>query len=181
VKVTLGERIKSFGMFPDIGKIQGEMNVKFDQLLAKLDEILQELRKQNAGQALLFIVCIVVLLAVIGLFTVCTPGENDHSLGRIQLVSHDHDGDCDWSGQCGGYDERNGGYGDDRGGDGRFGGGRSGDYDGGPGDDCRNACGNTIIVPTPGEQQPRAEGPPNLRCMIPLPVVPHCDPKPKEI
>jgi hypothetical protein len=150
VKVTLGERIKSFGMFPDIGKIQGEMNVKFDQLLAKLDEILQELRKQNAGQALLFIVCIVVLLALVGLFAVCTPGENDQGLGRIQLVSHDYDGDCDWEGSCGGYDERNGGYGDNRGGDGRFGGGRSGDYDGGPGDDCRTACNNTIIVPSPG-------------------------------
>lgn len=62
------------------------------------------------------------------------------------------EGDCDWSGDCGGYDERNGGYGDGRGGDGRFGGGRSGDYDGGPGDDCRNACGNTIIVPTPGDR-----------------------------
>lgn len=29
------------------------------------------------------------------------------------------------------------------------GGGRSGDYDGGPGDDCRNLCGNTIIIPDP--------------------------------
>jgi hypothetical protein len=53
-------------------------------------------------------------------------------------------------------------YGDDYGSDGNSGydgeGGRSGDYDGGPGDDCRNACGNTIIVPSPGgreEEQPR--------------------------
>lgn len=49
---------------------------------------------------------------------------------------------CDSSGGDGGYSDENQGYGG--------GGGRSGDYDGGPGDDCRNACGNTIVVPSPG-------------------------------
>lgn len=47
MKVTLGERIKSFGMFPDVGKIQGEMNVKFDELISqikKVQEILLEIR-----------------------------------------------------------------------------------------------------------------------------------------
>lgn len=96
---------------------------------------------------------IVFVLAVIGLFALCNESEGDiDTLGRVELVSHEYEEDRCWDyGDCGGYDERNGGYGDGRGGDGRFGGGRSGDYDGGPGDDCRNACGNTIIVPTPGE------------------------------
>jgi hypothetical protein len=40
------------------------------------------------------------ILALIGLLAVCTPGEDDHSLGRIQLVSHDRD--CEWDGDCGG-------------------------------------------------------------------------------
>lgn len=52
-------------------------------------------------------------------------------------------GDCDSSGGRGGESGGHQGYGG--------GGGRSGDYDGGPGDDCRNACGNTIIVPMPGQ------------------------------
>lgn len=103
------------------------------------------------------VIVIVLILAVIGLFAVCTPGEDDHGndgLGRLQLVSHEYDGgDCDWNGDCGGgYDERNGGYGDGRGGDGRFGGGRSGDYDGGDGDGdrCRNICNNTFPLPGGG-------------------------------
>jgi hypothetical protein len=97
----------------------------------------------------------IFLLIIFGVFALCNDDDPD-SFGPIQLISHEYDGgDCDWEGNCGGYDERNGGYGDDRGGDGRFGGGRSGDYDGGPGDDCRNACGNTIIIPDPrgGEEQ----------------------------
>lgn len=99
-------------------------------------------------KTILAVVGAVALLLVFGLFALCNDDEGDpDSFGTIQLVSHDYDyGDCG-----GGYDERSGGSGDGRGGDGRFGGGRSGDYDGGPGDDCRNACGNTIIVPTPGE------------------------------
>jgi len=54
---------------------------------------------RQRGQALLIFVFIVLGLALIGLFAVCTPGENDHSLGRVELVSHrrcnpDYD-DCD--------------------------------------------------------------------------------------
>jgi hypothetical protein len=101
---------------------------------------------------------IVAIVFVLGLAVAgCIAVANDEdSLGRMQLVSHDYDGGC-WEGECGGYDERNGGYGDGRGGDGRFGGGRSGDYDGGPGDDCRNFCDNIIYVPGTGggEEQPR--------------------------
>lgn len=86
-------------------------------------------------------------------------GNDEDAFGGVrvvQLADHEYDDGC-WEGECydggrGGYWEDNGGYGDGRGGDGRFGGGRSGDYDGGPGDDCRNACGNTIIVPTPGDR-----------------------------
>lgn len=118
---------------------------------------------------------VIAVLAVIGLLAVCSEGDGDVETLRfpVTLVAvespsaqagpvgdggaspRDHDG-C-WDGGCsddwrgGGYREHNGGgSGDGRGGDGRFGGGRSGDYDGGPGDDCRNACGNTIIVPSPG-------------------------------
>jgi len=103
VKVTLGERFKSFGMFPDVGKLTDMFNEKFDALIAKLDEILTELKKQNAGQfgLVVGIVIVVLALAIIGLFAVCTPGENDHSLGRVQLVRYDGGGDggC-WDGEC---------------------------------------------------------------------------------
>ena len=95
---------------------------------------------------------VIVVLAVIGAFAVCTDNDDDDidSLGRIELA--DHEWDYGWDDRRGGYYEDSGGYGDRRGGDGRYAGGRSGDYDGGPGDDCRNACGNTIIVPTPGDR-----------------------------
>jgi len=58
--------------------------------------------RRQKGQALLVFVFIVLGLALIGLFAVCTPGEDDHSLGRVELVSHhrcnpDYD-DCDRDG-----------------------------------------------------------------------------------
>lgn len=91
---------------------------------------------------------VVIFLALVGAFALCNDNDDrPDTLGRVQLVDHE------WGG--GGYDEDNGGYGDDRAGDGRFGGGRSGDYDGGPGDDCRNLCGNTIVVPAPGGRDQR--------------------------
>jgi hypothetical protein len=56
VKVTLGERIKSFGMFPDIGKLQGMFDEKFNALLTELqsmhgvlNDILAELRTQRGA------------------------------------------------------------------------------------------------------------------------------------
>lgn len=89
---------------------------------------------------------VIVVLAIIGLFAVCTDGDDDVGLGRLEVASHDWGGyDCyghDYCGGWGGGSDGNTGY--------AGGGGRSGDYDGGPGDDCRNACGNRIIVPTPG-------------------------------
>lgn len=48
------------------------------------------------------VVLVVLALALIGLFAVCTPGEDDHSLGRSQVAYHERDdGDCDWNGDCG--------------------------------------------------------------------------------
>lgn len=68
------------------------------------------MRRQH-GQAVLFLAVAVVLLAFVGLLAVCTPGEDDHSLGRIQLVSHE---DCDdWNGDCGDYSS-GGDYGHNR-------------------------------------------------------------------
>lgn len=56
MKVTLGERIKSFGMFPDIGKLQGMFDEKFSALLGELqsmhgvlNDILAELRTQRGA------------------------------------------------------------------------------------------------------------------------------------
>jgi hypothetical protein len=92
---------------------------------------------------------VIVILAVVGAFAICTDEDEEiDGLGRVeQLADHDWGGEC-WDeydcygrGGDGGYSGGHQGYGG--------GGGRSGDYDGGPGDDCRNLCGNTIIVPTP--------------------------------
>jgi hypothetical protein len=63
------------------------------------------------------IVTVVVCLILFGaLVAGCIAVVNDEdSFGPIQLVSHDYDGgydegDCDWSGQCGGGDEYNHDY-----------------------------------------------------------------------
>jgi hypothetical protein len=162
--VKLGERFKSMGFMPDIGKLTDMFNAKFDALIAKLDEILVELRKQNPGQVVLALVCAVLFLALIGLFALCTPGENDQGdgLGRIQLVSHGYDdggGDngC-WDGEC--YD------GGDSYGNGRY------DYDYGSHDRRRNERRNrgafspgpfddspvTIIICPPGTQYCGSDG-----------------------
>ena len=83
----------------------------------------------------------------------CIAVVNDEdSLGPIVLIDHEYGGD-DYR-----YEEDSGGYGDGRGGDGRYAGGRSGDNDQRGNENCRNACGNTVVVPTPGQQdeeQPR--------------------------
>lgn len=100
---------------------------------------------------------IVIILALIGLFAVCSDDDEVNSLGRMQWASHEYDegGDCDWSGQCGGYE---GGYED---GDGGYSGGPSGgyyeggkggsDYDGdGDGNRCRNFCVYPVQPPDGG-------------------------------
>lgn len=56
---------------------------------------------------ILGVVLVVLVLAIIGLFAVCTPGEDDHGLGRVQLVRYDEQPRC--------YDD---GWCDDDGGDG---------------------------------------------------------------
>lgn len=48
--MALRDRIRTMGMFPkipDMGEIEGKLDQRFDRLIAKLDEILQELRKQG--------------------------------------------------------------------------------------------------------------------------------------
>lgn len=110
----LRDKFKSFGMFPDMGKLTDMFNQKFDALISKLDEILAELKKQNAGQFGVILVCgmVVLVLALIGLFAVCTPGEDDHSLGRIQVAYHERgrcydEYDCDDGyGEGDGYSQR---------------------------------------------------------------------------
>lgn len=123
----------------------------------KVNRLLGPTENVSDGGVVLFVVLIglAVVVAAGLFFGACDalfedPDENN-DLGFVPALVSNHD-ECWDEYDCGGYDERNGGQGDGRGGDGRFGGGRSGDYDGGPGDDCRNLCGNTIIVPTPGER-----------------------------
>ena len=61
-------------------------------------------------------VIILLVLAFIGLLAVCTPGEDDHTLGKIQLVSHEYrdGGDCEWEGDCGDGYYSGGDYGHNR-------------------------------------------------------------------
>lgn len=92
------------------------------------------------------ILAAVIFLILAGVFVSCDALFNDEDepgdLGAPALVL-DHDCyDCD---DWGGGSDGNRGY------DGE--GGRSGDYDGGPGDDCRNLCGNTVIIPDPRQEQ----------------------------
>jgi HNH endonuclease len=125
---------------------------------------LRQYRSQGeAGQALIVIVGVVLILAVIGLFAVCNDSDQSvGGLGRIQLVSHDYDdggGDngC-WDGEC--YD------GGDSYGNGRY------DYDYGSHDRRRNERRNrgafspgpfddspvTIIICPPGTQYCGSDG-----------------------
>ena len=103
--------------------------------------------RRNSGQVILWLVGVILVLALIGLAAVCTPGENDHgSLGRVELVSHRHRDRCDYD-DC---DDRDGGK-----------------------QTCFMAC--YITVPgLPGQQEPppdeRAQ---NVACLVPAPW--HCD------
>lgn len=94
------------------------------------------------------IVLVILALALIGLFAVCTPGENDHSLGRVRLVSHQRDdGDCDWNGDCGDDSYRN-----------EYGRGRNGDQGRAGRDQCHSFCNNVIIIPDPTKKDQPPEG-----------------------
>lgn len=104
-----------------------------------------------AGLILLgFVLALAVLQA--GLGRGPTGVWQTSPLGAWTAAWHGEDPCWDY-GDCDGYD-RSGGDGGRSGGHQGYGGGggRSGDYDGGPGDDCRNACGNTIIIPGPPGQ-----------------------------
>jgi hypothetical protein len=100
---------------------------------------------------------VVVFAFVAGTCAFCGDDDDHNSQPHAMAVVARHheqprcydDCDDDWGRGSG---NGNSGY------DGE--GGRSGDYDGGPGDDCRNACGNTIIVPMPGQsgEQPPEGG-----------------------
>lgn len=99
---------KKMGMFPDIKGLTDKFDAKFGELVAKLDEIksvLIEIRDKQAGQigAGLAIIMVILVLAFVGLFAICTDGD-DNSLGKVELVSHRYD-------DSGGYDDR----GDDNG------------------------------------------------------------------
>lgn len=50
-KRTLKDKAREFMKIPDIGEIQRMMDGRFRELVAKLDEILVELRKMNERQA----------------------------------------------------------------------------------------------------------------------------------
>lgn len=51
--MALRDRLKLQGMFPkipDMGEIEGKIDQRVDRIIAKLDEILVELRKGGAPQ-----------------------------------------------------------------------------------------------------------------------------------
>lgn len=50
--MALRDRLKTMGMFPkipDMGEIEGKLDQRVDRIVAKLDEILAELRTQRGG------------------------------------------------------------------------------------------------------------------------------------
>lgn len=47
--MALKDRLVQAGMFPDVGRLTDMFNQKFDALIAKLDEILAELRTQRGA------------------------------------------------------------------------------------------------------------------------------------
>lgn len=48
--MPLKDKLRTMGFgLPDMGKIEGMFTQKFDQLIAKLDEILAELRTQRGA------------------------------------------------------------------------------------------------------------------------------------
>jgi hypothetical protein len=93
------------------------------------------------GQVVIALVVVIVFLALVGLMAVCTPGEDDHSLGRVVLVSHDR---CDYE-DCG--DDWGGGSDGNSGG--TYEGGQGGDTDQRGDHNCRNFC--FYGLPAPGE------------------------------
>lgn len=105
------------------------------------------------------VIGVLTVLFVMAMFAVCNDDDDPNSFGRLQLVSHEYDGgDCDWNGQCGGYEggseEGDGGYSGGPSG-GYYEGGKGGsDYDGdGDGNRCRNFCVYPVQPPDEGGQR----------------------------
>lgn len=84
----------------------------------------------------------IVVLFVLALFAVCSLGDDDESLGRVQVASHECYEDC---GDFSGGSDGNTGY------DGE--GGQGGDTDQRGDHNCRNFCFYGVPYPgQPGEQ-----------------------------
>lgn len=109
------------------GDIMGDVLDTGGDIIGEITgQTVEDPEKGGSGMIALLVIAFVIVIMV-GFFSVCDlafndenePGDN-HLLGRIQLVSHQYDdgGDCDWDGDCGGYDngDRNTGYGSDYGG-----------------------------------------------------------------
>lgn len=47
--MALRDRLRTMGMFPDVGKLTDQLNEKFDRLYAILVEIRDELRTQRGA------------------------------------------------------------------------------------------------------------------------------------
>lgn len=145
------------------------------------------------------VIMVILVLALIGLFAVCTPGEDDHSLGAIQLVRYDERARCydDGCYDDGGYQGRDddGGYeyrhdysNHDRN---RNRNRDRGAFSPGPFRDspvvicapysCNSGgeqSGGNRENPPPGDQQPPPDQQPrSVSCLVPFPF--HCDPKPE--
>lgn len=127
-------------------------------------------RQRGQAGAIVLIGIVILVLAVIGLFAVCTPGEDDHSLGRgpsaqsTRLASHEYrDCDPEWDdcGYGGGGNYGDGNYGQGRnsgGGGGNGNRGRRGDRQDSGRDSCHSFCGNTVVIPMPGETTTTTRG-----------------------
>lgn len=89
----------AFGI-PKIGELTAQLDERFKQLIAKLDEILAELRtqKERGGVPLALIIGIVIVVVLLGGLGMCGDAlfededeRNDLGLVRVELVSHEYD------------------------------------------------------------------------------------------
>lgn len=120
------------------------------------------MKERGQFGAVLVVVAVILVLALVGLFAVCTPGEDDHgdSLGIARVADHDgswDDSRCYRYGDCRGDSGNEGEYRDDN----RRGGISPGPFDRSPVDFRDNRV--TICFPfsrCDSEQQPPEEGSP---------------------
>ncbi len=86
----------------------------------------------------------VVVALVLGTCVACNDDDDD-TLGKVVLISHNRDGDegdCDWNGDCGDDSYRN-----------EYGRGKNGDQGSAGRDQCHSFCNNIIIIPDPTKDQ----------------------------